>query len=131
MAAISEELDRLSCEGIGYCLDLIAAGEDLWPTLFSGSAQDMKVQSFEDDSPDAGLEAAWAEARKLDGDLFAIGYDGFFQTEDEEIAQQAVILVFGERGTESAYTACVPYWMDGGELYSSEPIPGGEEPLPF
>lgn len=131
MATISEDLDQLSCEGIGYCLDRIADGGDLWPTLFSGSAQEMRVQSFEGDSPDVGLEEAWAEARKLEGDLFAIGYDGFVQTEEDEEAQQAVILVFGERGAESAYTACVPYWTEGDELYSGEPIPGGLEPLPF
>lgn len=137
-AVISGLLDAVACEAIGATLDLLAEGAEVHPTAFfavrDGNDADPHIEQaeFSDDTPDLCLEAARNHVRGLGAkaDVYAIAYDGFVQESEDEPAQDAVIVEFGERGAESAYSALVLYRFEkDGSLMYSEPQPAGEEQL--
>ena len=137
-ATISTLLDAVACEAIGATLDLLAEGGEVHPTAFFAvhGANDAEPQieqaEFSDDTPDLCLEAARQHVRELGerADVYAIAYDGFVQESEDEPAQDAVIVEFGERGAASAYSALVLYQFENdGSLLYSEPQPAGEEQL--
>ena len=128
---ISPELDALTCELIGYCLDILATREDLWPQLAyleEGSDEPVLV-SFSDDSPDECLEAACTTLREQPGAYaYALAYSGFVEL--DEGAQDALLVEFGEKGAPSAYSAYVAYrHTRDGEFFCADPLPAGEEEL--
>lgn len=145
---ISEQLDQLSCELMGEALDMLAEGT---PIAAVASVMDSSGErltcAFEEDSPEMCLEAAhaWVKAGgKASGTAskagtslagkacyYAIAYEGAVDDPDAgEAYQDALILEFGERGSETAYSAYV--LVDGvgrgrGFRYT-DPAPAGELP---
>jgi hypothetical protein len=106
---ISSELDALSCDLLGQALDALAAGVEV-PVLVSVDAgQGAEVSSFSDDSLELCLEAARSFVRdRSDVICYAIVYDGDVALEGEAY-QAALILEFGEKGAETAYSGYVLY----------------------
>ena len=118
---ISEELDRLSCDLLGQALDALASGIELTSVIAVEDASGVvSTCAFEDDGPEECLEAARAYVRRVARDggdasvglgapvRYALVYDG--DVADERGAYvPALILEFGERGQETAFTGFVPY----------------------
>jgi len=149
---ISPLLDSLSCELIGMCLDMLAEGEELWPTLMYAPAGEepgedgiptpnpaddsgMACVSFDDDTLEGCLDAARQQVSKLPASVtaYAIAYTGFIQMDEDGATQDALLVEFGERGMRTAFSAYVPYNMGQTETEFSygEPLAAGEEPLLF
>ena len=137
-ATISTLLDAVACEAIGATLDLLAEGSEVHPTAYfavhgeNDAEPQVEQAEFSDDTPDLCLEAARNHVRGLKGkaDVYAIAYDGFVQESEDEPAQDAVIVEFGERGAAAAYSALVLYAFEkDGTLSYSDPQPAGEEQL--
>jgi len=130
---ISAELDQLACDAIGMALDKLALGEGIWPTLFllgeDGSAE---YFVFEDDGLDVCLVQARASVKELgkDARCYALYYDGFFRG-DDDLANNALVVEFAERGMETAYSAIVAYGNPGDEsdFWYDEPVAGGAEEM--
>ena len=129
---ISEELDALTCDAIGDALDRLAEGEGIWPTLVLLSHHgESESFTFEDDGLDVCLVQARAAVREFGDEhtqCYALYYDGFFQ-EGDQLANNAVVVEFGERGSSTAYSAIVPYGNAGSpdDFWYDEPFAGGEE----
>ena len=131
---ISTLLDDMTCELIGFCLDVIADGGSLAPTIvFARSDEDITFLSFDEDGPDAALEAARGTIREQADEIiaYAIAYDGFVSTGEDEVPQDALLVEFGERGMSTAFSAYVAYRRGDtpDDLAVSEPLAAGEEPL--
>lgn len=135
-STISTALDELTCELIGRCLDILAEGGDVWPTLTycgAAGASCATALTFNED----GLEDCLAEARAQAGDLdedvtcYALAYEGFVQLDETGEATDALIVEFGERGAKTAYSAFVPYAVGRtpDDFRCGDPQPAGEEPL--
>ncbi len=132
---ISEQLDELTCDAIGMALDKLAMGEGIWPTLVllhEDGERDCYV--FEDDGLDICLMEARESVKKLGEQsvCYALFYDGFFENADG-LSDNAIVVEFGDRGAETAYSALVAYGNPGMEddFWYDAPIAGGEERLLF
>jgi len=142
---ISPELDALTCDLIGCCLDVLAEGEELWPTLSycgAGYGADESAErgsaeciSFDDDGLEECLQAARDKVAALPSETtcYALAYNGFVQMDQMSGTQDALIVEFGERGARTAYSAYIPYHTGKtpDEFSSGEPLAAGEEPLLF
>lgn len=130
---ISTELDNLTCELIGTCLDELAVnGEAPVMLAYCGVSGEPEMFVFDEDDPQECIAAARSRVRKLGSavDAYAISYLGFV-TDEEGRGMDSLIVEFGERGADTAYSAYVPYRFAGDEerFESGEPLAAGEEPL--
>lgn len=132
---ISEDLDTLTCDAIGMALDNLAEGDGIWPTLvllYNDNLKEFFV--FEDDGLDICLTQARDSVKELghDSKCYALFYDGFFES-DNNLTDNALVVEFGERGSDKAYSAVIAYGNAGmgDKFWYDEPIPGGEEKLLF
>ena len=154
---VSPELDAMSCDLIGACLDELAQGELVEVVVFvEDSSRHRAVVSFDDDGEEACLEAAHAYVREAaakgvsardvvdgadagapaeDGKTgravrYAVAGMGFVEDEDG-VPVDALLVSFGEKGAPSGYSAFV--LVDGvgmgDDFMWSDPEPAGEEPL--
>ena len=137
--AISDALDQLSCELLGEALDVVADGDAL---LAAASVLDDHGErltcSFEQDSPEGCLEAAraWVKSSAVGPNAarcYAIVYEGAVSDPDDPDAtayRDAVLLEFGERGSDIAYSAYVLVERDqpSGAIHFTNPAPAGEVP---
>ena len=133
-SAISPLLDALTCELVGFCLDILADGEELWPTLaYCGPDGDANCMTFDGDELDNCLEAAREQVRGLPATVtcYAIAYDGFVQDPDDGGSVDALLVEFGERAAATAYSLYVAYARENGgaDFVCGEPLAAGEEPL--
>ena len=134
---ISQELDDLACGAIGMALDNLAEGEGIWPTLvILHNDGDKEYYVFEDDGMDICLQEARDSVHDLgkDSKCYALFYDGFFENKDGgDLTDNALIVEFGERGQENAFSAVIPYGNAGmqDDFWYDTPMPGGEEKLLF
>lgn len=131
---ISTFLDSLACQTFGICLSTLEEGKELWPILMYYKVGERPTGfTFKDDTPENCYEAARNEVRTLPGEvmMYAIGYDGFVQTDEEGTTVDAVIVEFGERGSRCAFSAYAPYTKGKTpeEFNALEPLPAGEEEL--
>ena len=147
---ISAELDQLSCELMGEVLDMLAKGTEI---LVVASVMDASGErltcAFEEDSPELCLDAAreWVRsggkasgaASKAGSPLvgkacyYAIAYEGAVDDPDDptdEAYHDALLLEFGERGAETAYSAysLVEGVGKGDGFRYTDPAPAGEVP---
>ena len=129
---ISPELDQLTCDAIGMALDKLAEGEGIWPTVVlldeDGSSE---YFVFEDDGLDVCLiqaRGAVAEMGCETARCYVVYYDGFFEDGDG-LSDNALVVEFGERGSQTAYSAIVPYGNAGDpeDFWYDEAFAGGEE----
>lgn len=135
-AAISPLLDSLTCDLIGESLDTLAAGRELWPLLAYVVADGEPVYlEFDGDDCEDCLEAARVQVSQLpsEASAYAIAYSGFVQIDEDGSMTDALLVEFGERGADSAYSAYIPYRSGRTEedFVSGEPMAAGEEPLLF
>lgn len=135
-SAISPTLDALTCDLIGRCLDVLAEGADVWPTLCycaDGDVEGAVGLTFDKDGLEDCLEAARKKAGELGSDItcYALAYEGFVQSDETGEATDALIVEFGERGETTAYSAFVPYMVGKtpDDFQYGDPQPAGEEPL--
>ena len=141
---VSPELDELSSELMGDALDMLAEGENVNVLLVVEDAK-RSVASYEfaDDGPEECLEGARAKVHALDRaggspeDLlgapvrYALVYEGAI-ADDAGAYHDALILEFGERGQEVAFTGFVLYDGFGrgeGFSWSDAQAAGETEPL--
>lgn len=147
---ISPALDQLSCELLGEALDMLADGKEILAVASVMDADGERLTcAFEEDSPELCLEAAHAWVRcggKAGGtasharsqvigkaQCYAIAYEGAVadgQGTDGEAYNDALILEFGERGAETAYSAyvLVDKLGAGDDFRYTDPEPAGELP---
>ena len=145
---ISKELDQLSCELMGEALYMLAEGTPIAAVASVMDASgDRLTCAFEEDSPEMCLEAArtWVHSggrasgtaskagKSLAGKAcyYAIAYEGAVDDpETGDTFNDALILEFGEREAETAYSAYV--LVDGigagDEFRYTDPEPAGELP---
>ena len=131
---ISPLLDTLTCELVGFCLDILAEGEELWPTLaYCDAKGESNCMTFDGDELENCLEAARAQVGKLPASVccYAIAYDGFVQDPGDGAYVDALLAEFGERGMATAYSLYVAYARENGgaDFQCGEPLAAGEEPL--
>lgn len=148
--AISEDLDQLSCELLGEVFDMLADGKDISVVASVMDASGERLTcAFEEDSPEVCLSAAreWVQsgakasgtARKAGTSLvgkaccYAIAYEGAVDdpdASDDDAFLDAVLLEFGERGSEVAYSAysLVDGVGEGDGFRYTDPAPAGELP---
>lgn len=139
---VSPELDELSCNLIGECLDRLADSADLGVVATALDGNSMRVTcAFDDDGADMCLEAAHDWVRRLAaGTLkepgfsrpvcYAIAYAGAVDTGSG--FSDALVTEFGDKGNDVDYSAFL--LLDGvgsgSDLRWSDPAPAGEtEPL--
>lgn len=140
---ISAEVDQLSCELMGEALDMLADGAEILAVASVVDSKGVRLTcAFDEDSPDVCLEAAreWVrrggcatgEAKPKDlgrAQCYAIAYQGAIASEDGEGAfHDALIVEFGERGQECAYSAYVLVeGIGAGDAFRyTDPAPAGE-----
>ena len=113
---VSPELDRMSCDMMGEFLDALAGDE-----ACLNAADDFVVSAGRNGSPEDGVGPAVR---------YAILYLGCIQEMDGAY-NDAMITVFGEKGSASAYSAfTLVKGMGQGENFMwSDPEPAGEEQL--
>lgn len=130
---VSPETDELASTLMGDALDLLAAGEP-FEVLLAVQGADGQVQSleFEDDGPEACLDAARARVREF-GEKnaalrYAIAYEGAVADETGSYAD-ALLLEFGERGWRSYSAFSLVDGKGAGDGFTwSDPAPAGEMP---
>jgi hypothetical protein len=132
-APISHELDELTCELIGVCLDTLAETEALAPMVASLSVDgEASCRAFEEDDADTALEAArgFVSSKKENLRAYAVAYDGFVRPDEHAGLQEALLVEFGEQGMPTAYSAFVAYECGAtpDQFLCSEPQAAGEEP---
>lgn len=147
---ISEALDQLSCELLGEALDMLADGREILAVASVMDASDQRLTcAFEEDSPELCLSAAreWVRSGgKASGaaskagspvvgkaQCYAIAYEGAIAAEEgaaDSSYHDALILEFGERGADTAYSAYVLVDnVGGGRAFRyTDPEPAGELP---
>ena len=142
---ISEGLDMLSCELMGEALDRLAEGEDISVVASVMDSRGERVTcAFEDDAPDVCLAAArdWvtsaarshasgprgADTSSIgEPQCYAIAYEGAVADADD-VFSDALILEFGDRGAQTAYSAYALVENKGkpDRFAWSDPAPAGE-----
>ena len=128
--AISDELDRLTCDVLGQALDSLAAGVAVPVLVALDEGEGPQVTAFSDDGQDECLAAAREHVRASGAPLrYALLYDGDV-ADDDGAYHQALIIEFAERGDERAWSGYVLYEGFGaGEGFAwSDPQPAGECP---
>ena len=130
LEGVSPETDELASTLMGDALDLLAAG-DPFCVLLAVQSRDGDVSSleFEDDGPEACLEAARARVAQVPGaQRYAIVYEGAVEGEDGGF-RDALLLEFGERGYRgySAYSLVDGKGAGDGFTWT-DPAPAGEVP---
>lgn len=147
---ISQALDDLSCELLGEVFDMLADGKDISvvASVMDTSGERLTC-AFEEDSPEVCLNAAreWvqsggrasgtarASGSALAGKVscYAIAYEGAVDdpaASADDTYLDAVLLEFGDRGSEvaySAYSLVDGIGMGKGFRYT-DPAPAGELP---
>lgn len=142
--SVSPELDAMACDMMGAFLDSLADGDD--PGVVACAEDESGARcavAFSDDGDEACLEAADDFIRSVakDGSAeddmaaacrYVIIYLGCVQNEYGAYVD-AMITTFGERGSESAYSAftLIKGIGQGESFMWSDPEPAGEEPLLF
>lgn len=131
---ISQLLDSLTCELIGLCLDTLADGGQLWPTVaYAAKGGGLSFLTFDDDAQEKCLQEAHRAVKQLgrEAEAYAIAYDGFVQLGKGPATSDALLVEFGERGMRCAYSAYVCYRKGATpeEFEATEPMPAGEEKL--
>ena len=132
-AAVSPELDNLSCDLIESALDTIAEGGSLG-VIAAYETKDGKrdTQVFEEDSPELCIRAAKDFIRSHKQAVrYGIVYDGAVAPEEDGAFLDAVILEFGEAGAKSAFSGYVLYENagDADNFAWTDPQPAGEVEL--
>ncbi|MGN0035222.1 MAG: hypothetical protein ACI364_05800 [Coriobacteriales bacterium] len=132
-AYISPELDNLTCELIGVCLDALAEDGQTPPTIACLSTEgEASWRTFSEDGPDAALAAARRTIRRERSDIraYAVAYDGFIRQDARSQPVDALLVEFAERGMPTAYSAYVAYRKgDTPDQFTvSDPLAAGEEP---
>lgn len=134
---ISAELDQLSCELMGEALDMLADGT---PILAVASVADSKGErltcAFEEDSPEMCIDAAceWVIKKRQTSQYYAIAYEWAVANPDEDTSDEAyhdaLLLEFGERSSDVAYSAYVLIKNKGHheDFSYTDPAPAGEIP---
>lgn len=129
---VSSETDELASTLMGDALDLLATGEPFGVLLaVQTSSGEVKSYEFEDDGPEACLEAARARVGEVAGaKRYALVYEGAVELEDEGFAD-ALLLEFGERGYRSYSAYSLVDGKGSGDSFSwTDPAPAGEvDPL--
>lgn len=127
---VSPETDELASTLMGDALDLLANGEPM-EVLLAIQLADGSVLSyeFEDDGPEACLEAARARVRELrDAIRYALTYEGAVADEDGAYAD-ALLLEFGERGYRAYSAFSLIDGKGSGDGFTwTDPAPAGEMP---
>lgn len=127
---VSPETDELASTLMGDALDLLANGEPM-EVLLAVQLTDGSVLSyeFEDDGPEACLEAARARVRELqDAIRYALTYEGAVADEDGAYAD-ALLLEFGERGYRAYSAFSLIDGKGSGDGFTwTDPAPAGEMP---
>ena len=125
---VSPETDELASTLMGDALDLLAAGDSFCVLLaVQSTSGEVTSYEFEDDGPEACLEAARAKVAQVTGARrYAIVYEGAVETGADGFVD-ALLLEFGERGYRS-YSA---YSLVGGKgtgdgFTWTDPAPAGE-----
>ncbi len=128
MAAISEELDALACALIGYAIEALEKDE-LCPTVALDCEQEFV--SFSNDTPDNCYRQAceYVHDAGAAANRYALVADGFIQEDEAAEAQPAILVEFGERGMDNAWSGHLFYQRAGGEILVTDPYPSGAEPL--
>lgn len=141
--AISELLDNLSCELLGEAFDQLAEGKNLGVVASVCDASGKRLTcAFEADFTDSCLEMAreWVRtgAHEESGSAavdapqcYAIVYRGAVGEEAEtDSFSDAVILEFGEKGNQSAWSAYsfIEGVGRGDDFRYTDPEPAGETP---
>lgn len=139
---VSPELDAMACDMMDAFLDSLAEGDNPGVVACAeDAAGNRSAVAFSEDGDEACLDAADEYIRTLgesgsaeDGldraVRYAIIYLGCIQNEYGSYVD-AMITVFGEKGSESAYSAftLVKGIGQGENFMWSDPEPAGEEPL--
>ncbi len=129
---VSPETDELASTLMGDALDLLAAGEPFGVLLaVQTSSGEVKSYEFEDDGPEACLEAARVRVGEVAGaKRYALVYEGAVELGDEGFAD-ALLLEFGERGYHSYSAYSLVDGKGSGDGFSwTDPAPAGEvDPL--
>ena len=129
---VSSETDELASTLMGDALDLLAVGEPFGVLLaVQTSSGEVKSYEFEDDGPEACLEAARARVGEVVGaKRYALVYEGAVELEEEGFAD-ALLLEFGERGYRSYSAYSLVDGKGSGDGFSwTDPAPAGEvDPL--
>lgn len=140
---ISQQLDNLSADLMGYSFDLLADGTDLGVQLSVADASGIVAAfSFQKDDTPACIAAAkhqLFDLVKSHGDknqqlndpiMYAFTYEGAIDTGDSNY-QDALIMEFGEKGAVTAWSAYSLIANKGkGESFTwSDPLPAGEVDL--
>ena len=137
---ISQELDILSCDLLESALDALAEGMEFSVLIsMEDEAGEKEIRCIDDDTLIACLDEAHdyitSLANTSDKDVlslvrYAICYPGTVETEENPIAD-ALILEFGEKGMDVAYSAySLVAGVGQGELFSwTDPLPAGEVEL--
>lgn len=141
MSQISHELDVLACDLYGECFDVLATGNDLWPSLaFEDEKGNREIVTFADDEPGECLIAArnYFKTEKDFGSVsapvrYALAYDALVRDEETGELLPAVIVEFGEKGAPCAYSGYSFYRVGKKptDFMWTDPQPAGEEELLF
>ena len=127
---VSPETDELASTLMGDALDLLANGEPM-EVLLAIQLADGSVLSyeFEDDGPEACLEAARARVQESqDAIRYALTYEGAVADEDGTYAD-ALLLEFGERGYRAYSAFSLVDGKGSGDGFTwTDPAPAGEMP---
>ena len=147
---VSPELDALTCDVIGSCLDALAAGDELGTVAcIEDAAGHRSTVAFTEDGEEICLEAAQehvAQAARqgysADGVSravrYAIAYLGYVCDDDavsgaaaSEAYLDALLVSFGEKGSPCGYSAYVLVRGigQGDDFAWADPEPAGEEDL--
>ena len=130
LEGVSPETDELASTLMGDALDLLAAG-DPFCVLLAVQTSDGAVQSyeFEDDGPEACLEAARARVGQVPhARRYAIVYEGAVEAEGAGFLD-ALLLEFGERGYRSYSAYSLVDGKGAGDGFTwTDPAPAGEVP---
>ena len=133
-AEISEELDGMSCDLIETALDALACGMDISVLVSLENQEGQRLtQVFNDDSIVACLDGAkeyiasdQALVEGLSVVRYALTYLGSVEVEPE-LFEDALILEYGEKGAEAAYSAysLVSGIGEGENFLWTDPAPAG------
>ena len=127
---VSPETDELASTLMGDALDLLAAGDPFCVLLaVQSTSGEVTSYEFEDDGPEACLDAARAKVAQVAGARrYAIVYEGAVETGEAGFVD-ALLLEFGERGYRSYSAYSLVDGKGTGDGFTwTDPAPAGEVP---
>ena len=130
LEGVSPQTDELASTLMGDAFDLLASGEPFEVLLAVQDASGtITSYEFQDDGPEACLEAARARVGELkDAIRYALTYEGAVADEDGTYAD-ALLLEFGERGYRAYSAFSLIDGKGSGDGFTwSDPAPAGEMP---